>query len=280
MYVPRFSVEIAKLDIPVLGTGMYIELNAATAASISQHASLLAACILIAGTLFAVFAVQRSKSSRRPQSDARPTDVAATWMSAQTAMVLVARNGQIQALNTNAESLLHQGHDQLIGQKLQNLDARELTATTSAGARDPLIEDLAFAPRDSLLRIRTQSGIVRQLKFSVYPAAHTEDHNPAFMVILSPFDEEVHALHVSGNRLLQEYQTIISEALPGALCTYQQTPNGDSKMIFASANFEDICGTSPDQAWQGPKSCFKHVHQDDIQNLRNSISDAARDGDA
>lgn len=79
-----------------------------------------------------------------------------------------------------------------------------------------------------------------------------------------------------GNWQLEEYQTIISEALPGALCTYRQNRDGSSELIFASANFEDVCGIAPGSAWQGEASCFQHVHPADIPKLKASIAAAAR----
>lgn len=77
--------------------------------------------------------------------------------------------------------------------------------------------------------------------------------------------------------ILEEYQTSLAEALPGALCTYRQNPDGTSELIFASANFEDVCGISPKIGWQGADGCFQRVYPLDTAKLREAIVTAARE---
>ena len=79
----------------------------------------------------------------------------------------------------------------------------------------------------------------------------------------------------SENSRLAEYQSSLAEALPGALCTYQQNKDGTSQLIFASANFEDVCGIAPNTAWQGAQGCFQRVYESDIPKLREAIAAAA-----
>ena len=78
------------------------------------------------------------------------------------------------------------------------------------------------------------------------------------------------------NLRLEEYQSSLAEALPGALCTYRQNLDGTSQLIFASANFEEVCGIAPNTAWQGAQGCFQRVYSADIPKLREAISAAAR----
>lgn len=75
---------------------------------------------------------------------------------------------------------------------------------------------------------------------------------------------------------LEEYQSSLSEALPGALCTYRQNRDGTTQLIFASAAFEDVCGIAPASIRQRTHGCFQRVYACDIPKLQEAIGAAAR----
>lgn len=102
----------------------------------------------------------------------------------------------------------------------------------------------------------------------------------ALYVLLRPARKSVlkHAkLEVQASAILEEYQMSLAKALPGALCTYRQNRDGTSELIFASENFEDICGISPKIGWQGADGCFQRVYPSDTAKLREAIVAAARE---
>ncbi|MGD0909257.1 MAG: PAS domain S-box protein [Candidatus Acidiferrales bacterium] len=74
---------------------------------------------------------------------------------------------------------------------------------------------------------------------------------------------------------LQEQLAKVAAASPGAICSYQQWPDGRSCFPYASPAIEKIFGVSPKELARDGSQGFKGMHQDDVENVRRTVAESA-----
>lgn len=277
MHVPKFSVELVSLDIPLLGIATQIHLNSALLGSAALGATIFAIGILGAAYVYAVSVPKGSDNKRAGEGKTSTIDFFDAWHGAPAAMAIIDSDGRLFALNARAKLLFGQKNNRYIGRTLHEFAAGNLLGDTVEPREHLFGESSDTATSTINLKIRDASGKTRELRGLAFPTPNARNNETTYSVVFSEAENAPRVINDASARQLAEYQTVLAEALPGALCTYRQDKEGRSKLVFASSNFQDVCGMAPDEAWLGPSDCFRRVHAADTQILQQTISEAARD---
>ena len=80
---------------------------------------------------------------------------------------------------------------------------------------------------------------------------------------------------LSERAALQEQLAKVAAASPGAICSYQQWPDGRNCFPYASPAIERIFGVSPNELVRDGSQVFKNIHQDDVETVRRTVAESA-----
>ncbi|MBM4202092.1 MAG: PAS domain S-box protein, partial [Gammaproteobacteria bacterium] len=75
---------------------------------------------------------------------------------------------------------------------------------------------------------------------------------------------------------LREQLQSIANAVPGVVYAFEITPDGRSRLPYASPKLSDVFGISPEIAASSAEPLFAAIHADDIDGIRASIAASAR----
>lgn len=126
--------------------------------------------------------------------------------------------------------------------------------------------------------IRKSDGHCLWLRIAV-SLAKAASNAPDFLVavVQDISDRKLNELALSKRVDRQQQLVTLSASLPGALCSYRSLPDGRTTTEFVTQAFREVVGYSPSEPQDVPGTQFRNVHPDDVPNLLNSITTAARE---
>jgi PAS domain S-box-containing protein len=186
--------------------------------------------------------------------------------------------GRVRFLNAEAERLTGWSVSDALEEKLVTV-FRIVNEETRAVAMDPAARVLetgksaAMANRTILV---ARNGTEIAIADSASPIADAQGSVLGVVIVFRDCTAQRQAEKALREQAaLQEQLAKVAAASPGAICSYQQWPDGRSCFPYASPAIEKIFGISPKDLKRDGSQVFNGMHRDDVETVRKTVADSA-----